>query len=164
MQLSKRFQRRLKKELVTLILSVDPFTNTNRNQTRGGNSSLESEWSNLDSDIETLASSSESNFDRYLGINKGNLAILDISHSCFVFQLKLKYSCKFGLSLCVVVFVNISNASKLVHPFKVYYITAKFDVKPPVRNFISAGIMKFPTSPIDGSVSLPKGSTDISIN
>ena len=61
--MSKHHQRWLKKELETLIFSADLFTNPNGDQTSGGSSSLESEWSNLDSDSETTATSSDSNLD-----------------------------------------------------------------------------------------------------
>ena len=83
--LSKGHQRRLKKELETLILSADPSTNPNWDRTSGGNSSLESEWRTLDSNSETVLASSESNFDRYLDVNENNSVVLDISHFCLVF-------------------------------------------------------------------------------
>ena len=41
--------------------------------------------SNLDSDSETIAASSDSNLDTYLDINENNSAFLDISHSCLFF-------------------------------------------------------------------------------
>ena len=97
--MSKCHQCQLKKELETVILSAGSSTNPNWDQSSGDNSSLESEWSNLDSDIETLASSSESNFDRYLEINEDNSVFWDISHSCFAFRgssdgiFKRKYWC-----------------------------------------------------------------------
>ena len=81
----KYHQRRLKKELEVLIPFSDPPFNPNSDQTNGGNSSLESEWSNLDFDSEIVATNSESNSDRYLDINENNSAVLDISHSCLVF-------------------------------------------------------------------------------
>ena len=83
--MSKRHQLRLKKELETLILSADPFTNPNWDQTSGGNSSLESERSNLDSDSETTAASSDSNLDKYFVINDNNAPLFDISHYCLFF-------------------------------------------------------------------------------
>ena len=79
--MSKRHQSRLKKELEISILSADLPTNPNWDQTSGGNSSLESERSNLDFDSETVAGSSEGNFDRYLDIHENNSAVLDIFHS-----------------------------------------------------------------------------------
>ena len=83
--MSNYHQRRLKKELETLIIFTDPSTNPNWDQKSGDNSSLESEWSNLDSDSVTVAANSESNFDKYLDNNQNNSVVLDISHSCLVF-------------------------------------------------------------------------------
>ena len=83
----KLHQRRLKKELETSILSADPLTIPNWDQTSGGSSSLESERPNLDFDSETVATTSEGNFDKYLDINENNSAILKIFHTCLVFPL-----------------------------------------------------------------------------
>ena len=65
-------------------LSKKQSTNPNWEQSSEGNSSIESEWFNLDSDSKTIASSSEGNFDIYLDINEDNSAPLNVSHSCIV--------------------------------------------------------------------------------
>ena len=87
-QLSKCHQCWLKKELQTSILSAGLSTNPNWNLSSGGISSLENEWSNSDSDSQTVASSFEGNFDRYLNINEDNLAFLDISFSCLPLEFR----------------------------------------------------------------------------
>ena len=84
-QLLKYHQRRLKKELEVLIPFSDPPFNPNSDQTNGGNSSLESEWSNLNFDSDTVAASSEVYFDRYLDINENNSAVFYISYFCLIF-------------------------------------------------------------------------------
>ena len=89
-QLSKRHQSRIKKELETSFFSADPSTNPNWDQTSGRNSSLESEWSNLDSDSEIITASSEGNFDNYADINENSSAILDISFFFYWFPLEFR--------------------------------------------------------------------------
>ena len=75
--LSKCHQCLLKKELESSTLSVGPSTNPNWDQSNGGKFSLETECSNLGSDSETVASSSEGSFNRYVDINEDNSALLD---------------------------------------------------------------------------------------
>ena len=84
--MSKLYQRLLKTGLEISTLSASPSTNLNWDQSSGGSSSLESEWSNQDSESETAVSSSEGDLYRYSDINEENSELMGISHSCLDFR------------------------------------------------------------------------------